>query len=57
MEMIAGKGMDPVILLNTSVFILAAGLLFIRLFYNLILAVDRVFKNRFHPAGYAAFYS
>lgn len=55
MEMIAGKGMDPVILLNTSVFILAAGLLFIRLFYNLILAVDRVFKNRFHPAGYAAF--
>lgn len=54
MEMIAGKGMDPVILLNTSVFILAAGLLCIRLFYNLILAVDRVFKNRFHPAGNAA---
>lgn len=55
MEMIAGNGMDPVILLNTSVFILAAGLLFIRLFYYLILALDKVLKKRFRPAGYAAF--
>ena len=55
LELIAGKGMDPVILLNTSVFILAAGLLFIRLFYYLILAVDKIFKKRFRPAEYAAF--
>lgn len=55
LSVIAQEGIDPIMLLNTSLFIFACGLLFLRLGNYLILFVNHIGKKRFGPAMYASF--
>lgn len=55
MSVIAQEGIDPVMLLDTSLFIFACGLLFLRLCRYLILFINRIGRKRWSPAMYASF--
>lgn len=55
LNVIAQKGIDPMILLDTSLFILACGLLFLRIANYLILLIYRIGQKKFGPALYASF--
>lgn len=54
-DTIAGKRVDPMMFLNSSIFIFACGLLMIRLIRYLILLIDKIGKNKWKPATYATF--
>lgn len=55
LSVIAQEGVDPILLLDTSLFIFACGLLFVRLGRYLILLVNRIGEKHFGPAMYASF--
>lgn len=55
MSVIAHEGIDPVLLLDTSLFIFACGLLFLRLCRYLILLINRIGRKKWSPAMYASF--
>lgn len=54
-QIIAGEGIDPVIFLDSSLFILACGLLFLRLIGYLVRLIYRIGRKRWKPASYVAF--
>lgn len=55
LSVIAQESIDPMILLDTSLFIFACSLLFLRLCRYLILLVNRIGEKRWSPAMYASF--
>ena len=54
-SIIAGEGIDPVIFLDSSLFILSCGLVFLRLSGYLVRLIYRIGKNRWKPASFVAF--
>ena len=54
-QIISGGAVDPVIFLDSSLFILACGLLFLRLTGYLVRLIYHIGKKRWKPAGYVAF--
>lgn len=54
-SVLENRSIDPVMILDNSIFIFAAALLCVRLTGLIILLVDRLFKKRFSPAMYASF--
>lgn len=54
-SVLENKSIDPVMILDNSLFIFAAALLCVRLTGLMILLVDRLFKKHFSPAMYASF--
>lgn len=54
-SVIAQESIDPMILLDTSLFIFACGLLFLRFCRYLILLVNRIGEKHWSPAMYASF--
>lgn len=56
-SVLENRSIDPVMILDNSLFIFAAALLCVRLTGLIILLVDRLFKKHFSPAMYASFYS
>lgn len=55
MSVIAREGIDPMLLLDTSLFIFSCGLLFLRLCRYLILLVNHIGEKHWGPAMYASF--
>lgn len=55
LSVLAGSGVDPVIFLDSSLFILASGLLFLRLSGYLVRLIYKIGKKRWSPASYVAF--
>lgn len=55
LDILSGKRPDPVIFLNSSLFIFAVGLLVLRLIKYLIRLIYRIGKKRWSPAVYASF--
>ena len=53
-DTLVGKGLDPMIFLSATIFMMALGLIFIRLINYLLRLLYRVSKNRLKPAGFAA---
>lgn len=54
-EIIAGGEIDPVVFLDSSLFILSCGLLFLRLIGYLVRLIYRLGKKHWSPAGYVSF--
>lgn len=54
-EIIAGGEIDPVVFLDSSLFILSCGLLFLRLIGYLVRLIYRIGKKKWSPAGYVSF--
>lgn len=54
-SVLENRSIDPVMILDNSLFIFAVALLCVRLTGLIILLVDRLFKKRFSPAMYASF--
>ena len=54
-SVLENRSIDPVMILDNSLFIFAAALLCVRLTGLIILLVDRLFIKRFSPAMYASF--
>lgn len=54
-SVLENRSIDPVMILDNSLFIFAAALLCVRLTGLVILLVDRLFKKHFSPAMYASF--
>ena len=54
-QIISGGAVDPVIFLDSSLFILACGLLFLRLTGYLVRLIYHIGKKKWKPAGYVAF--
>ena len=54
-SVLENRSIDPVLILDNSLFIFAAALLCVRLTGLIILLVDRLFKKHFSPAMYASF--
>ena len=54
-EIIAGGEIDPVIFLDSSLFILSCGLILLRLTGYLVRLIYRIGKKRWSPAGYVSF--
>ena len=54
-SVLENRSIDPVMILDNSLFIFAAALLCVRLTGLIILPVDRLFKKRFSPAMYSSF--
>lgn len=54
-SVLENRSIDPVMILDNSLFIFAAALLCVRLTGFIILLVDRLFKKHFSPAMYASF--
>ena len=52
---IAGGGVDPVIFLDSSLFILSCGLVFLRLSGYLVRLIYRIGQKKWKPAGFVAF--
>ena len=52
-DTLVGKGLDPMIFLSATIFMMALGLIFIRLINYLLRLLYRVSKNRLKPAGFA----
>jgi putative ABC transport system permease protein len=55
LEILAGSRPDPVIFLNSSLFIFAVGLLVLRLIKYIIKLIYRIGKKKWSPAVYASF--
>lgn len=55
LSIIAQESIDPMILLNSSLFIFAVGLLFLRLCRYLVLLVSRIGKKYWGPSMFASF--
>lgn len=55
LDILSGKRPDPVIFLNSSLFIFAVGLLILRLIKYLIKLIYKIGKKRWSPAVYASF--
>lgn len=55
LSMIALKSIDPMMLLNTSLFIFACGLLFLRLSRYFVLLINHLGQKYWSPALYASF--
>lgn len=55
LDVMAGKKMDPLIFLDSTLFIIGFGLLFLRLSHYLVRLVYRIGKNKWRPAMYASF--
>ena len=55
MDVLSGKGIDPMIFIDSTLFLLSCGLLILRLMSYLVRLIFRIGKNRFSPAVYAAF--
>lgn len=54
-SILAGDALDPMIVLDASLFIFACGLLFVRLLRYLVILIDRIGKKRWSCAMYASF--
>ncbi len=54
-SVLENRSIDPVMILDNSLFIFAAALLCVRLTGLIILLVDRLFKKHFSPAMYTSF--
>lgn len=54
-SVLENRSIDPVMILDNSLFIFAVALLCVRLTGLIILLVDRLFKKHFSPAMYASF--
>ncbi len=54
-QIISGKSVDPVIFLNSSLFILACSLVVLRLTNYLVRLIYRIGKKKWKPASYVAF--
>lgn len=54
-SVLENRSIDPVMILDNSLFIFAAALLCVRFTGLIILLVDRLFKKHFSPAMYASF--
>ena len=54
-KIINGGSVDPVIFLNSSLFILACGLLFLRLIHYLVRLIYHIGRKKWKPASYVAF--
>ncbi len=54
-SIIAGEGIDPVIFLNSSLFILSCGLVFLRLCGYLVRLIYRIGQSKWKPASFVAF--
>lgn len=52
---ISGKSVDPIIFLNSSIFILGCGLLSLRLIHLLVKLIYKIGKNKWKPDEYVAF--
>ena len=55
LSVLAGEGIDPMIFLTSTFFLIAMGLLILRLVSYLVRLLFRIGKKRFSPAVYAAF--
>ena len=55
LSVLAGEGIDPMIFLTSTFFLIAMGLLILRLVSYLVRLIFRLGKKRFSPAVYAAF--
>ena len=54
-DIVAGGSVDPVIFLDSSLFILSFGLLFLRLTGYLVRLIYHIGRKKWKPAGYVAF--
>lgn len=55
MDVLSGRGIDPVIFIDSSLFLLSCGLLILRLMSYLVRLIFKIGKNKFSPSVYAAF--
>ena len=55
LSVLSGEGIDPMIFLDATFFLISCGLLILRLISYLVRLIFRIGKNRFRPAGYASF--
>jgi len=55
LSVLSGEGIDPMIFLTATFFLISCGLLILRLVSYLVRLLFRLGKNRFSPATYAAF--
>lgn len=55
LQIIEGKGIDPVLFLDSSLFILACGLLFLRLMGYLIRLINYIGRKKWKPETYVTF--
>lgn len=55
LHIIEGESIDPMVFLDSSLFLFSCGLVFLRLTRYLIAGVDRLGKKRWKPAMYASF--
>ena len=54
-QVISGKSVDPIIFLDSSLFILSCGLVFLRLIHYLVRLIYRIGKDKWKPASYVSF--
>ncbi len=52
---LSGNQLDPVIFLNTCLFIIAFGLVAFRLMHYLVVGIYKLFKKKWNPVSYVAF--
>ncbi len=55
MAVLSGQGIDPMIFLDSTLFLISCGLLILRLVSYLVRLIFRIGKNKFSPAVYASF--
>ena len=55
LQIISGKNIDPLIFLNSSLFILSCGLVFLRLIHYLVRLIYHIGRNKWKPASYVSF--
>ncbi|MBO6165402.1 MAG: ABC transporter permease [Eubacterium sp.] len=55
MDVLSGRGIDPMIFIDSTLFLLSCGLLILRLMSYLVRLIFKIGKNRFSPSVYAAF--
>ena len=53
LNVLDGKGIDPVIFLNSTLFLISCGLIILRLSNYLLVILYKILKNRLKPAAYA----
>ena len=54
-QVISGKSVDPVIFLDSSLFILSCGLVFLRLIHYLVKLIYHIGRKNWKPASYVSF--
>ena len=55
LNILAGKGIDPMIFINSTLFLVSCGLLILRLLSYVVKLIFKMRKNKFSPAYYASF--